>query len=145
MENRFFMPQNPRFLPRKIKKSQQAVFSPAEIFLRASLINRKPCIRCCRITPCVTNFHSSIRAPLRHTQVDCLVLLPSDPDTVHRLMLCKTQTSSLLPKGRPSGHTSKADITLTIADCEYRAPLPPRLARKYLIHRNPKAPVDISK
>lgn len=92
---------------------------------------RDPCTHCCRTAPCVTIFHGSIRAPLQHTQVDCLVLLPSDPDTVHRLMLRKTQTSSPLPKGRPPGHTSKASITLTIADCEYRAPLPPRLARKY--------------
>ncbi len=104
---------------------------PRKMLFRKAVFFRDPCARCCRIAPCVTFFHSSIRAPLQHTEGDCLVLLPSDPDTVHRLLLRKTRTSSPLPKGRPSSHTSKASITLTIADCEYRAPLPPRLARKF--------------
>ena len=93
--------------------------------------NMDPHTRCCRKAPCVTFFHGSIRAPLSHTERDCLVLLPSDPDTVHRFLLHKTRTSTPLSKGRPSNPASKASITLTIADCEYRAPLPPRLVRKY--------------
>lgn len=70
-------------------------------------------------------------APSQHTEVDRLVLLPSDPDTIHRLLLRKTRASTSLPMGRLSNAAPRTDITPTIADCGYRAPLPPRLARKY--------------
>ena len=57
----------------------------------------------------------------------CLVLLCSQPDTVHRFPLRKTQTSSPLIKGSPTVTNPGQSITPTIADCWYRAPLPPRL------------------
>ena len=56
-----------------------------------------------------------------------LVLLCSQPDTVHRFPLRKTQTSSPLIKGSPTVTNPGQSITPTIADCWYRAPLPPRL------------------
>ncbi len=94
-------------------------------------IYRNPCICFCCAVQHVTVFHDSALAPLQHTEVDCLVLLPSDPDTIHRLLLHKTRTSTPFPTGRLSAAAPRTDITPTIADCGYRAPLPPRLARKF--------------
>ena len=56
-----------------------------------------------------------------------LVLLCSQPDTVHRVPLRKTQTSSPLIKGSPTGKNPGQSITPTIAGCWYRAPLTPQL------------------
>ena len=57
----------------------------------------------------------------------CLVLLCSQPDTVHRHPLRKTQTSSPLIKGSHTGAGPRPDITPAIADFRYRGPLLPRL------------------
>lgn len=57
----------------------------------------------------------------------CLVLLCSQPDTVHRVPLRETQTSSPLIKGSPTTINPGQSITPTIADCWYRAPLTPQL------------------
>ena len=57
----------------------------------------------------------------------CLVLLYSYPDTVHRFPLRKTQASTPLIRGSPTVNGPGQNITPTIADCWYRAPLPPQL------------------
>ena len=57
----------------------------------------------------------------------CLVLLCSQPDTVRRHPLRKTQTSTPLIKGSHTGTSPKPDITPAIADFRYRGPLIPRL------------------
>ncbi len=58
---------------------------------------------------------------------NCLVLLHSCPDTVHRLPSRKTQTSTSLIRGCPTDRHPRHTITPTVADCRYRAPLSPRL------------------
>lgn len=100
-------------------------------YIHKTFLYRNPCICFCCTAQHVTMFCDYSLAPLQHTEVDCLVLLPSDPDTIHRLLLRKTRASTPLPMGRLSNAASRTDITPTIADCGYRAPLPPRLARKY--------------
>ena len=57
----------------------------------------------------------------------CLVLLHSCPDTVHRVLLRKTQTSTSLIEGSFAGKSPRIGITPAVADCRYRAPLSPRL------------------
>ena len=56
-----------------------------------------------------------------------LVLLHSCPDTVHRFLLRKTQTSTPLIEGSATGYKPRIGITPAVADCGYRAPLSPRL------------------
>ena len=54
-------------------------------------------------------------------------LLHSCPDTVHRFLLRKTQTSTPLIKGCSARYKPQIGITPAVADCRYRAPLSPRL------------------
>jgi len=56
-----------------------------------------------------------------------LVLLCSQPDTVRKHPLRKTQTSTPLIKGSHTGTSPLPDITPAIADFRYRGPLIPRL------------------
>ena len=62
----------------------------------------------------------------------CLVLLHSWPDTVHRGLLRKTQTSTPLIKGSFTVCNPRQDITPAIADCRYRTPLTPRLCGNFM-------------
>lgn len=62
-----------------------------------------------------------------------LVLLCSQPDTVHRHPLRKTQTSSPLIKGCYTNADPPPSITPTIADCRYKAPLTPRLHGHFIL------------
>ena len=55
------------------------------------------------------------------------MLLHSCPDTVHRVLLRKTQTSTPLIKGSSTRYKPQIGITPAVADCRYRAPLTPRL------------------
>ena len=55
------------------------------------------------------------------------MLLRSRPDTVRRFLLRKTQISTPLAKGSSINFAPRQNITLTIADCQYREPLTPRL------------------
>ena len=55
------------------------------------------------------------------------MLLYSYPDTVHRVLLRKTQTSTPLIKGSSTRYKPQIGITPAVADCRYRAPLSPRL------------------
>ena len=55
------------------------------------------------------------------------MLLRSRPDTVHRVPLRKTQTSTPLMKGSSTAKLPRLGITPAVADCRYRAPLSPRL------------------
>ncbi len=55
------------------------------------------------------------------------MLLRSRPDTVHRFLLRKTQTSTSLIKGSFTAKQPRFGITPAVADCRYRAPLSPRL------------------
>ena len=57
----------------------------------------------------------------------CLVLLCSQPDTVHRHPLRETQTSTPLIEGSHKGAGPRPDITPAIADFRYRRPLLSRL------------------
>ena len=61
-----------------------------------------------------------------------LVLLHSCPDTVHEVLLRKTQTSTPLTRGSPARSHPRRDITSAGADCRYRAPLSPRLRGSFL-------------
>ena len=56
------------------------------------------------------------------------MLLHSCPDTVHRVLLRKTQTSTPLIKGSSTRYKPQIGITPAVADCRYRAPLSPRRA-----------------
>ena len=56
-----------------------------------------------------------------------LVLLHSCPDTVHGVLLRKTQTSTSLSGGSPADCRPLRNITPAIADCRFKVPLPPRL------------------
>ena len=55
------------------------------------------------------------------------MLLRSRPDTVHGFLLRKTQVSTSLIRGCFTAIRPRLGITLAVADCEYRAPLSPRL------------------
>ena len=57
----------------------------------------------------------------------CLVLLCSQPDTVHKPLPYKTKVSTLQNRVNIHNKSPKQDITPTVADCRYRAPLSPRL------------------
>ena len=60
--------------------------------------------------------------------------LPVNPDTVHRFLLRKTQTSTPLIKGCSTRYKPQIGITPAVADCRYRAPLTPRLRRiQYIV------------
>ena len=61
----------------------------------------------------------------------CLVLLCSQPDTVHRHPLRKTRTSTPLIKASDTGRSPQRAITPAIADCRYRRPLLSRLHGSY--------------
>ena len=61
-----------------------------------------------------------------------LVLLHSCPDTVHEVLLRKTQTSTPLTRGSPASSHPRRDITSAGADCRYRAPLSPRLRGSFM-------------
>ena len=61
-----------------------------------------------------------------------LVLLHSCPDTVHEVLLRKTQTSTPLTRGSPASSHPRRDITSAGADCRYRAPLSPRLRGNFM-------------
>ncbi len=63
----------------------------------------------------------------------CLVLLCSQPDTVHKPLPYKTGIST--PQSKVNFHNKypKQDITPTVADCRYRAPLSPRLCGHLII------------
>ena len=61
-----------------------------------------------------------------------LVLLHSCPDTVHEVLLRKTQTSTPLIRGSPARSHPRRDITSAGADCRYRAPLSPRLRGSFM-------------
>ena len=63
----------------------------------------------------------------------CLVLLRSRPDTVHRFPSRKTQISTSLLRGCFANKHPLRNITPAIADCRYKAPLAPRLARNVII------------
>lgn len=56
-----------------------------------------------------------------------LVLLCSQPDTVHGFLLRRTQTSTPLIQGSFRSFSPGRDMTPAMADCRYRAPPPPQL------------------
>ena len=56
-----------------------------------------------------------------------LVLLRSRPDTVHGFPSRETRISTSLTKGSSASCRPPRNITPAIADCRYKAPLPPRL------------------
>gem|GEM_PF-3931492 len=58
-----------------------------------------------------------------------LPLLPPGPDGVHGFPLRGTRTSTPLTPGVPTRLTLGQEFDPALADCGYRAPLPPRLAR----------------
>ena len=66
--------------------------------------------------------------PAAH-EVSCLPLLSSDPDGVHKSSLRRTRTSTPLAPGCLMNEGLGQGLSLAVADCEYRAPLTPRLAR----------------
>ena len=55
------------------------------------------------------------------------MLLYSYPDTVHRVLLRETQTSTPLIEGSSAKQAPPFGNTPAVADCRYRAPLTPRL------------------
>ena len=62
------------------------------------------------------------------------MLLHSCPDTVHRFLLRKTQTSTPLIEGSSTGYKPRIGITPAVADCRYRAPLSPRLHGSFITY-----------
>jgi len=60
----------------------------------------------------------------------CLPLLPSGPDGVHKFPLRRTRSSTPLVRSQTSQPKSLGrEFSPAIADCGFRAPLAPRLAR----------------
>lgn len=57
------------------------------------------------------------------------MLLPSGPDTVREAPSRETQPSSLLTEVIATSRARGQEFNPATADCGYRAPLPPRLAR----------------
>ena len=80
----------------------------------------------------VTLAANSIQAASRRTERFCLVLLCSQPDTVHRFLSRKTQISTSLFEGSPTRNDPRPINTPAIADCRYRAPLTPRLRGNFI-------------
>ena len=80
------------------------------------------------------NFLSITSPKIKATTHDraTLWLLRSRPDTVHRFPSRKTQTSTPLTKGSLTDKSPPCNITPTIADCRYKAPLPPRLYGNFM-------------
>ena len=71
----------------------------------------------------------SLGCPAAHEMIH-LMLLPSGPDMVHGFPLRRTQTSTLRAWGRLYNTRSlEKGFSLAEADCKYRAPLIPHLAR----------------
>ena len=58
-----------------------------------------------------------------------LPLLSSDPDGVRRFPPRKTRSSTPLDESSPTGSNLGQEFNPAVADCGYRAPLAPRLAR----------------
>ena len=85
--------------------------------------------------PVAFGFSSYDQADLQHTDGDHLPLLPSDPGGVREPPLRGTRSSAL---SKPCPNLAERhlgwEFNPTIADCGYRAPLVPRLARPNL-HR----------
>ena len=61
-----------------------------------------------------------------------LPLLPSGPDGVHEGPLRETRSSTSLTRAGSTKRSLGREFNPAIADCGYRAPLPPRLARPHL-------------
>ena len=72
---------------------------------------------------------SSGPATLRHPSGHCLPLLPSGPGGVHRPSPRRTSPSTPLGQNRPKTLSLEREFNPAVADCGYRAPLAPRLAR----------------
>ena len=89
--------------------------------------NLKPCVLLRTLCPYALPLQLTPPGTLTAHEKFCLVLLCSQPDTVHRHPLRKTQTSSPLIEGSHKGAGPRPDITPAIADCRYRGPLLPRL------------------
>jgi len=68
---------------------------------------------------------------------DHLRLLPSGPDRVRGSLPRGTQPSSPLSPSSPTRPDLERELSPAIADCGYRAPLVPRLARPGLYHTRP--------
>ncbi len=62
----------------------------------------------------------------------CLPLLPSGPAGIRRPLPRRTQPSTPLGRGSPDMRHLEGEFDPAIADCGYRAPLAPRLARPCL-------------
>jgi hypothetical protein len=109
-------------------KSKRRVFtdSPLTIPGRAPLVEpRPPACRTSQLRP---------GCPVAPTGYR-LWLLPSGPDQVHRPAPHRTQPSTLLSPAVPATvKPSEWEFSPAIADCEYRAPLAPRLARPRILY-----------
>lgn len=67
--------------------------------------------------------------PTAH-KMSCLMLLPSGPDMVHNVLLHRTELSTREYRRQTLMWTaSKTDLGPARADCRYRVPLLPHLAR----------------
>ena len=66
--------------------------------------------------------------------IDRLALLYPYPDAVRGFALHKTLTSSRLTARSQPYDEPRGTISLAVADCKYRAPLPPRLYDRFLLY-----------
>lgn len=77
--------------------------------------------------PCVACQEGSIQATLGHTHIIAYRCFVPDLTRFTINVLHRTQISTPSQQDRPYKHNPRKSITLAIADCKYRAPLPPRL------------------
>ena len=89
--------------------------------------NLKPCVLLRTLCPYALPLQLTPPGTLTAHEKFCLVLLCSQPDTVHRHPLRETQTSSPLIEGSHKSAGPRPDITPAIADFRYRRPLLSRL------------------
>ena len=68
---------------------------------------------------------------------DYLPLLPSGPDGVRRFSPRRTQSSTPLSRRSPTMPDLEREFNPAVADCGYRAPLVPRLARPLILPNGP--------
>ena len=88
---------------------------------------QKPCVLLRTLCPYALPLQLTPPGTLTAHEKFCLVLLCSQPDTVHRHPLRETQTSSPLIEGSHKSAGPRPDITPAIADFRYRRPLLSRL------------------
>ena len=114
-----------------ISKKEYKVNSKKRAYLIGSYFSKKPCIRYRQPKPKRKQPRWLLQSFLMAHKPHRLVLLRPRPDTVHGSLLHKTLLSTFLKLPSLPQWKPQPAFNPTIADCRYRAPLTPHLARLY--------------